>query len=169
MAGKNTVVKEVRIGQLFPDMTNLMGALATMKQGELVIFDSTSKVLRAATAESELSTLVGIAAVDVTAGVVASPYTTDVDAAQGTPALPGPLFGMTARFILTTGVNLAKGEVMYGQPASGARYVMPIGSGAASGTKAIGIYQGGTVTSSAAGLEVEVLLGCRYPDDTLKF
>ncbi len=168
-SGKNTIVKEVRIGQVVPDMTNFMSAtLSTFKQGDLLILDTTSSCIRAATAESEMTGLLGVATIDVTLGVPPAVYSTDVDASVGVPALNGPIFGMTAKMLVVGSVALAPGQSMYATPASGARYVQPLNA-AATGTKIIGTYQGPTISSTVAGSEVEVLIGSRYPGDTLKF
>ena len=159
----NTVVKEVAIKQILPDIKNFLNASSAFVEGDLVIYDASTYLVRAATAESELSALLGIAAVSVVNGKPPSPYSTDVDASLAIPAQNGPIYGCTAKFTLKTGDALNPGAALYAYPAGGNQAV------SASGTKQIGVYQGPAISSAAAGTVVEALVGARFPNDTLKF
>lgn len=163
MAGKNTVVKQVGEKQIFPDIKNFLDSTVDFNQGDILIFDTSTYLVRAATSEGEGAYLLGIANATVVDGKPALPYSTANDAAIAATSIDGPLYGDTFKMILKTGSTLTPGQQVYADPGTSARGV------ASSGTKAIGVYQGAAVSSSAAGLEIEVLIGARYPNDTLKF
>jgi hypothetical protein len=164
MAG-NTIVKQISEKQIFPNILGYVSSAVTFNQGDYLIFDPVNSLVRAATAEAEAASGLGIAALSISSGQPISPYQgTAVDAAQAAPAMNGPLYGDSALMVLKTGSTLALGAPVYLDIATGNQGV------AASGTKAIGVYVGqSAITSSAAGLQVEVLIGARYPNDTLKF
>jgi hypothetical protein len=164
----NTVVKEIAIKQVFPDVKNLTDSTVSYFQGDIMIFDTTTKLVRAATAESECVTLLGIADANIYLGKPFSPYyNTPVDAAQAVPAINGPIYGMTAKLILKSGDSLTAGAAVFAYQNNsdtvyGKQYCQ------AAGTKAIGVYQGPAITGDGVA-KVEVLIGSRYPNDTLKF
>ena len=149
--------------QIFPNIKNLVDATVSFAQGDLLIYDATNKLVRKPASEGECSTLVGIASFDAASGKPLSAFQTAVDGSVGTPALNGPIYNVVAKMILTTGSTLNAGALVYSNPTVGAQVV------ATSGTKAIGIYQGASIAGSAAGQTVEILIGARYPGDTLAF
>lgn len=163
--GKNTELRIVRPGTLVPDVKNFTSSVVTYNQGDFLIFDAVNSLVRAPTAEAECSTFLGVASLDVISGVPRSPYQglTDVDAAQAIPSMLGPVYGNSFQGVVKTGVNLTPGIALYADIATAGNGVSP------SGTKQVGIYQGPSVTTSAAGLVVEVLVGARWPNDSLKF
>lgn len=165
MAGKNTEVKIISPKQIFPEIKGLVSSASTFVQGDILVWDSTNKIVRAATGEAEAATVLGIAQQDVSAGVIVSPYQgTAVDAAQGGIALSGPVFGNTFKMVCKTGDSFNPGDYVYAYPAGGNRYV------SASGTKPVGVYVGqSAVASAAAGAEIECLIGARFPNDSIKF
>lgn len=164
MAGKQTIVKDVALKQIFPDIKNVTASTASYSQGDHIVFDSTLHIARAPTAESEGSSYLGISMLDVSSGKPLSPYSgTAVDAAQAVPAMDGPAYGVTNMYVLKTGDSLSPGVSIYIDLATGSRGV------ASTGTKAIGVYQGAAISGSAAGLEIECLVGARFPNDVLKF
>lgn len=170
MAGKNTVVKQISTKQIFPDVKNLTNSSISYVQGQHLIFDSANHVVRAPTAESEASTYLGIASLDISSGKPVSPYQgTAVDAAQAVPSMNGPIYGDTFLMTLKTGDSLSPGDNVYVYLAAG---VNGVGSSAgATGTKVIGVYVGtqGTISTAAAGLQIECLIGARFSNDSLKF
>jgi hypothetical protein len=109
----------------------------------------------------------GIASQSLVNGIPVSPIQgTDVDAAEGVPALDGPIYGVTASLVLKTSDAVDPGDVVYIDGASGTRHVTAT---QASGAKPIGIYQGPSISSAAAGQEIEVLLGATYPNGAPNF
>ena len=162
--GKNRIVRNVAPKSIFAAADAVTGT-GSYEQGDLLIFDDSANVIRKPTTEAECATILGIAVESVVSGKLKGPYPglTDVDAAGAISSLPGPVYGVVAKLVLKTGDSLSPGDLVYGDPASGTANVQ------AAGTKAIGIYQGKAVSSAAAGLEIEVLLGARHPGDTLRF
>jgi hypothetical protein len=163
MAGKNRIVRSVSEKSIFPSAKEVVDATVSFAQGDLLVFDDTANLLKKPAAEAEGSTFLGIAIETVVDGKLASPYVTDVDAAQAVSELPGPSYGVIAKLVLKTGDALNPGDSVYLYPAGGTYHVQ------AAGTKAIGVYAGPAIASAAAGQEIEVLLGCRHPGDVLKF
>lgn len=160
----NNIVKEIAPKSLFDDAKAMTSTTEDFNQGDLMVFDSTNKVIKKAALEADGATFLGVAVVTVVDGKVKSPYQgTAVDAAQALVTIPGPKYGVVAKLTLKTGEALAVGGLVYLDPATGGDGV------AASGTKAIGIYQGPAISSAYAGQKIEVLLGCRFPADALMF
>ena len=159
--GSNTVNKQIREGSLIPDVKNFTNSSISYNQGDLLIFDTANNVVRAPSAESECASFLGIAALDVVSGYPRSPYSTQVDASQGVTSMQGPTYGNTFNMVLQTGTTLAPGAAIYAKPV--AVGVEPNTLVAATGTYQIGVYVGPSVTSSAAGQVVEVLIGARWP------
>lgn len=165
MGGKNTITRSVAPKSIFESARNVISAATTFDQGDLLIFDDTTNLLRKPALETEGSTFVGVAKCSLVLGKLASPYNTDVVASQAIADVPGPEYGVIAKCVLKTGETLAPGDGIALHIATGSRGVQNISGG----TKQIGIYQGAAVAGSAAGLEIEVLIGCRHPGDSLKF
>lgn len=164
MVGKSTVVRDIALKQIMPDIKNMVSSATNFAQGDILIFDTVSKLVRAPTAEAEGQYLLGIAALDVASGKPLSPYQgTAVDSAQAIPSLNGPLYGATFNMILKTGDSLSPGDLVYVYTTAGTSGV------ASTGTKAIGMYEGAAIVSAAASTVVEVLIGARFPNDVLKF
>lgn len=163
MAGKNTITREVRPASIFESAVNVISSAVSFDQGDLLILSS--NLLAKPAAESDGSTFLGVARVSITSGVVVSPYRNDVSASQAVADIPGPWYGVVAKCQLKASASLSPGGLVYLDPATGTRGV------AASGTKAIGVYQGPSVTGGPSTnlTEVEVLIGHRYPGDTLAF
>lgn len=162
----NNIVREVSPKSIFEDATAVVGTL-TCAQGDLIYLNTTSHVLANASggAETNGATFLGVARVALTSGKIVSPYQgTAVDAAQASgQACPGPLYGVVAKLTLKTGDALVAGGSVYLDPGTGAQGVT------STGTKAIGIYQGPAISSAVAGQQIEVLVGTRYPADSLSF
>lgn len=164
MSGKNTITRSVSKGSIFESAKAIHDATITYNQGDLLCFDSSAHLIKIPAVEGDGSTFLGVATESVTSGKLNSPYTTAVDAAAAISDVPGPAYGVIAKCRLKPSDTLNPGDLVYLYPTD-SRGVQ------ASGTKAIGVYQGATVTGapSTSYTEVEVLLGHRYPGDTLAF
>jgi hypothetical protein len=165
MSGANKVVRTVSPKSMFESAKSVISITTTYDQGDHLIWDDTNKVIARPAAETDGATYLGVARSSITLGKQNGPYAglTDVDAAQAIVDEGGPVYGNINKFVLKTGESLSPGGYVYLDPATGTRGV------AASGTKAVGVYQGKTITTSTAGLEIEVLTGARFPNDVLKF
>lgn len=164
----NTIVKTIALNQLIPDIRGYVDDTVSFAQGDHLILDTTNHLVRAPTSEAEGATYLGVAAVDIEDGVPESPYSTSNDGAISAPALNGPMYGVVAKMVLKTGDALNPGDNVYIYLTAGSRGVGSLSG--ATGTKAIGIYAGQEAISSAdAGQEIEVHVGCRAPNDVLKF
>ena len=163
MAGKNTITRSVAPRSIFPAADAVTSSTADYDQGDILIFDDSTNVIRKPASEAECETMLGIAQVSVVDGKQLSPYTgLPVDAAAAIASLPGPVFGVVAKMISKTADAWAPGDLVYADPATGSRGVTN------TGTKEIGVYQGKTIASAAAGQEIEVHIGARFPADALK-
>jgi hypothetical protein len=158
---KNRIVREISPGSLFPDASKYVTSTTDWNQGDLLMFDTATQLVKKLVAEADAATFLGIAISTVVDGKPASPYTTDVDASQATAGIPGPRHGVIAKMIAKTGDAFDRGDLVYADPATDANVV------SSAGTKAIGVYVGNTVAAAAAGQEIECSLGHRYPGDVL--
>jgi hypothetical protein len=163
MAGVNKIVRDLGKKSVFPDATAEISSAVSFNQGDLLVFNDTTNLLKVPAAEAEGLTFLGIAEVTIVSGKLASPYVTDVDAAQAISSIPGPVYNVVADLVAKTGDAFNPGDLVYLDPATGTRGV------SSTGTKAIGVYQGKAIGSASAGQEIEVLLGTRFPADALKF
>lgn len=150
---------------IFEDLQGKVASTTSFNTGDLLCWDATNHIVYLATAEGNGSTFLGMSDVSVTSGHLLSPYQgTDVDASQPSYEILGPKYSCQVLCVLKTGDSLNIGDSVYLDVATGTRGVT------ASGTKAIGIYAGrAAVSSAAAGTEIIVLLGARFPNDSLKF
>lgn len=161
--GKNTIVRSVAPKSLFESAKSVISAAVSFNQGDLLVFDGAANLLKKPALETEGITFLGVARVSIVNGKLESPYNTDVVSSQALQDIPGPVFGVVAKCVLKTGDTIAPGDDVYLDPATGTRGVT------VTGTKSIGTYQGIAIAGAAAGTEIEVLIGCRFPTDVLKF
>lgn len=160
----NTIVREIAPKSLFEDASAVTSSTEDFEQGDIMVWDSGTGTIIKAALEADGANMLGLAKVTVIDGKVKSPYQgTAVDAAGAIVALPGPVYGVVAKMIAKTGDAFAPGALVYADPATSSRGV------SSAGTKAIGVYQGKTIASAAAGQEVECLIGARFPSDALIF
>lgn len=159
--GKNTVNKQIREGSRIPDVKNFTNSSISYNQGDHLIFDTANNVVRAPSAEAECAAYLGIASLDVVNGFPRSPYSTQVSPSQGVTSMEGPLYGDTFNMVLQTGTTMNPGAAIFASPV--AVGTEPNNLVSATGTYQIGWYLGGAITSSAAGLVVEVAIGARWP------
>ena len=160
MSGVNKITRTVNAKSIFASAQSVIDATVSINQGDLVVL--TGGLLAHAALEADGATMLGISSETIVLGKLARPYSTDVDASAGISDVPGPVYGVIAKVVLKTGAALAKGALVYLNPAAGTRHVQE------AGTKAIGVYQGATIAAATAGQEIEVLIGARYPSDTLQ-
>jgi hypothetical protein len=163
--GRNNIIRSFGQKSLFDAAQNVHNSTTTYNQGDLLCFDTTNKVLKTLTAETDAATFCGVAVETVVNGKTQSPYTSDVDASAAAQlgALPGPAYNVITKQTSKTGDAWTPGCAVYAAPTVDKDAV------SITGTKQIGIYQGPTIASAAAGQQVEVKLGARYPADTLNF
>lgn len=163
---QSKITRSMAPKQIFADLTGKVAATTNFTTGDLLCWDSTNNIVYLPTAEANGSTFLGISDSAVVNGVLQGPYTgiTDNNSAIPSYVIPGPFYGVYAKATLKTGDSLAVGAVVYLDPASGAQNV------SASGTKAIGVYEGASaISSAAAGTVIEFAVMARYPLDTIKF
>jgi len=165
MSGLNTLRRKIATKSAFESAKAVIASDVSFDQGDLLYFNTSTDKISRLSSEGDAATFLGIAPVTISNGKIPSPYSTPVDASRAIADIPGPQYGDIHACLLKPGDTLAAGDNVYASPSDGNRYV------SVSGTKAIGIYQGGAVTgaSSDTPTTVEILIGCRYPNDTLKF
>jgi hypothetical protein len=164
MAGKNTRTRSVATKSLFESAQGVISAAVSLNQGDFAILSS--NLLAAPAAEGDGANLLGVMRDDVVLGKLRRPYSTDVDASAAVSDVGGPQYGDVFKCQLKAGDSLSPGDKVYLHPATSSRGVQ------ASGTKAIGIYQGASAVTGGPSdnlTEIECLIGARFPDDVLKF
>jgi len=161
---KNTLARKVGTKALFPDLSAVIDSTISFNQGDLLYFDGTANLVKKLAAEADAATFLGIAPITVVSGHVKDVYPTDVDGSVAVGVnLAGPEFGDVHKVLLKSADAILPGDAVYADPVSGTNFV------SVAGTKIIGIYQGKGLTSATGGTEIEVLIGARFPTDTLKF
>ncbi len=159
----NRVLVSVAPRTIFNDATNQTDSTVSYNQGDLLVFRL--GLVQKAAIEGDASTFLGIAPVTVISGKLQSPYQGLATTSRESPnGIPGPVCGVIATLILKSGDALAVGAPVYADPSDGPEFVQS----ATSGTKIIGVYQGAAITGDGI-KSVDVLLGSRYPADTLSF
>jgi hypothetical protein len=161
----NAIVRNGPGLTLFEDGKSVTSSSSSWNQGDLICFDTGSTTLRAVTATGDAATFAGIADNVVVSGQLASPYQglTPVNGAQVSPGFVGPKYGVTARLVVNTGDALTPGCKMYLLNGGTCQQVTVTNPGDGN---YIGIYVGVAVASAAAGQQVDVLIGSRYPSGT---
>ena len=155
MAGVNRITGTDNMASVIRDISGMVGS-QTFDQGDLLFLDTSAHLVkRLATEATDSATFLGISQCSIVNGKVADPIQgTAVDAAQGVPALPGPVHGVIAKLVAHTGSAFPQGCLVYADPVAGPFHV------AATGTNPIGVYQGtSNISSATAGQLIEVKLG----------
>lgn len=162
---QNRIVRGGNGKSFFESAMDAVDSTVSFNQGDLLVFDAATKLLKVPSAESEAETFLGVAPVTVVDGKLKSPYVTDVSASEGVSDFAGPRYGdgLVCGHILQTGSSLSEGDLVYLAPALGAQYL------AATGTKPVGTYVGPTISGSVAGQEIDWVVGARFPGDSLRF
>lgn len=154
---------------LFEDGKAATTSSSTWNQGELICMDSSGHYLRRVAATTDADTLVGMSDNVIISGKLAGPYDglTAVDAAQVSPGFVGPKYGATAQVTLNTGDTVTPGAKLYlVDGADTATVSVTDGGGSGHTGSYVGIYLGSGVTSAAAGTQIPMLVGARWPNGT---
>lgn len=155
----DTRVRAVAPKSLFESALSVISSSSTWYRGDIVCFDTSSKILRVVSATTDSANVCGMAKQSISSGKPISPYQgTAVDAAVAIQDIAGPEYGTVWGLKVKTGDSLVKGCKVYladGQDSQTVTVSDP-GDG-----NHIGIYQGGTATA-AAGVRYPVLVGARY-------
>lgn len=160
---RNNIVREVAPKSVFESARWVLSSSVTYNQGDLLAFDTSSKILKVA-GTADAANLLGVARQKIVSGVAASPYQgTAVDASEGISDVAGPVYGVVASFTPKTGDSFTPGCFVYMTADPQTVTVTDPGS-----SDHIGVYQGPTVTG-AAGLLIDVLVGARYGMTGLHF
>lgn len=158
----NKVARRVARNTVFADIQALVGASTSFVQGDLLVMNTTTHTVVKAAVQSDGATFLGAAPVTVVNGKLPAIYTTDVDAAVGTPSIPGPEFGDEIFVTLKASDSLNPGDLVYLAPLVGPQVVQAVGN------KAIGIYGGPAITAASGGTQIIIKCGCRFPEDVLR-
>ena len=161
---KNRIVRTIAQNSVFEDITSFVTSSSTFNQGDLMVLDTSTHLVRIATTESsDSANFLGISRVTVVNGVPQGPYqglATSNNTAIG--AIPGPVFGVEAAMLLKLNDVFLPGIPVYLIVSSGAQTV------AISGTNPIGCYNGPAITGSAINTG-NIRLGCVYQKGALNF
>lgn len=149
---------------LFPDAQNVVSALSTWNQGDIVFLDPADKLLKQITTGEDGTNVAGIASNSIVAGKIVGPYSGLTDVTEGAGSISGPDYGAVFSMKLKSGDTFTHGGAVY--PSQGVGQTREVTS-VAGALKQIGIYQGPTVTAGATS-EGECLIGARANNDSLK-
>lgn len=148
---KNRITRSVAPYSLFESAKALISTAISFNQGDLLWLDTVNHLVKPVTADADAATFLGIARVTISSGVLVSPYQgTAVDAAVAISDVPGPQAGVIAKMKLKAGDSFVPGGAVYASSVD-AQTV------AATGTNAIGKFQGAAITA-VSGDEGEVML-----------
>lgn len=155
MSGVNKITATVAQETLFPDATALHGSSTTYNQGDLLVLDTSTHLIKVQALEADSAKFLGVAPETVVNGKLPAVYATDVDASAARTALPGPVKGVRLKVVLKTGDSLNPGDKVGLDPAT-----LPVGRGVTATivTESIGVYGGPAISSAAAGTEIEIYL-----------
>lgn len=151
---------------LFDDASSVITSAVSFNQGDLIAYDATNDRLKAFAADTDSATLVGVARCKVVSGKLASPYSTATDAAEAAGAIVGPEYGGLYELTMKTADAFNPGDLVY-SAGTDPQLITSVDSGA--GSEVVGIYVGKAVGSAAAGQKGQFVIGCRYPENVLKF
>lgn len=158
----NKIARRVATNTIFADIKNLIGASSTWNQGDLLIYDTTLKIVAKAAVQSDGANFLGVSPVTIVSGKIPSAYVTDSDAALGIASIPGPEFGDEYFVNLKAGDSVVPGQALYLAPLTGANYV------SVTGNKQVGVYIGPALTAVSGGSEIVAKMFAAFPDGTLK-
>lgn len=157
----NKIVRSDLVGHVFAEIGDKLASTTSFQHSDFLIFDDTLNQIRKPASEAECATFLGVAKCDVVDGKLRPVYQgTDVDAVVAGGGIPGPCYGVEVKCVVKTGETIAIGDLVYADPATGARAI------ASTGTKPIGVAQQ-AITGAAAGAEIIVKIGHRFPGDVL--
>jgi hypothetical protein len=165
----NNIRKSIAPKSHFDDMSALLDPTTpvSFNQGDLMCYDTGTFKLRPIAADADTQHSVGVSRSTVVNGLPKSAYPTAVDASQAPTAIAGPLYGVEVLLTGTAGDAVNPGALIYANPAQDAQSVTVTAPSGAS--HAIGHYNGPAIAAVVAGQQLNVVLGSRFPDDTLKY
>lgn len=160
-SAKDRIIRSDSGKTLFDDAKNVVSSSVSWKQGDLLAFDTGNHVLKVVSTTGDASNFCGIADNTVTSGALAGPYDglTAVDAAQSSPGIVGPKYGVVASLKLKSGDAFHPGDQVFLCNGSDSQTVTSTDPGS---TDNIGIYVGASVASAASGQEGPIKIGARY-------
>ncbi len=158
----DNIVRSIAPKSMFEDGAAVNSAAVSFNQGDMICLDTSTHLLKRVAALTDAATFVGIARQAVTAGVLNGPYD-GLATAGALSSFSGPVYGVVANMVLKTGDAFNAGSKIYLADGSDSQTVSSTDSG---DHDFIGIYQGPTVASAAAGQVGPCLIGCRYPSAT---
>lgn len=166
-SGKNRIFVSVAPKSEFERAKDVLSSAVTYKQGDLLAFDTSSKILKVVSTTADSANFLGIADNFVTSGKLVGPYTglTATDAAEAIGQVEGPKYGVIATLKLLSGDAFTPGAKVY--LANGADSQTVTITDPSDG-KNIGLYQGPALTAGATS-EGPILLGCRYGKTDISF
>lgn len=164
-SSSNNIVRKGPGKTIFEEAKPVVSASSTWLQGEILCFDTSSHIIRRVAATGDAATLLGVADNVVTSGKLAGPYDglTAVDAAQVSPGIVGPKYGVEVSLVLKTADAINPGDKVYLADGLSTQTVSVTDPG---DHNHVGIYLGAAIASAAAGQLITVLLGARYPAGT---
>lgn len=139
----NRIVRSPAPNSLFESALSLITSSSNFNQGDLIYLDTSAHTLKPVTSDGNGATICGIARVGVVNGVLVSAYSTATSASQAIEDIPGPQFGVIGQMKLKNGDVFVPGQFVYATTVD-AQTV------SASGSNAIGLYQGAQVTAGAS-------------------
>lgn len=164
----NNITMEVAPVAIIPNMLPFLDSTVNINQGDLCYLDTTAHLVKPlASTAANMTTLLGVSPVTIVSGKLKSSYQgTAVDAAESAVAVSGPISGVQAQFTLVTGDSINPGDLVY-QDAAGTGDAQTVTVTNPSGGKAVGVYVGKAIATAAAGTLVQIVVGHRFPADTL--
>jgi hypothetical protein len=164
--GVNPTVRRIATKTRFPEALKVVSSSSNWMNGDLLAWDATNKIINSAFSLTDNGAqILGVAVQSVTSGVVNDPYQGLTDVTPAASAIAGPEYGDVVQLIGKSGDTFTPGCYVYPDYTGSLTNQVSSTSGS---LHAIGIYQGAQVTTGASQY-IEVLMGCRFPNDVLEF
>lgn len=142
---------------LFDSALPVLSSAVSYNQGDLIAFDTSTKVLKVA-ATGDGGEFLGVAVNTVVNGLPKQAYQgTAVDASVGASDMAGPMYGVVASLFLNSGDAFTSGAPVYLTADPQTVTVTQPGS-----DESIGVFVGPAITPAASGTKGDVKLGLRY-------
>ncbi len=155
---RNNIVRSNNPRSIFESAKPVLDDTVNYNQGDLIAFDTSSKLLKAVSSTGDAANFLGVAVQTIVDGKIPSPYTTAVSDSQAIEDVAGPQYGVTVSLYLNTGDTVALGQKVYLVPSDAQTVTVTDNSSGAY----IGTCVGPAVTSAPSGTLINVLLGARY-------
>lgn len=163
----NRIYVSVDPKSLFERAEDVLSSSVTYNQGDLLAFDTSSKILKVVSTTADADNFLGIANNVVYQGKLVGPYTglTQTNAAEAIGQVLGPVYGVVANMKLLSGDAFTPGCKVYLAWTGDSQTVTSSDPGDG---KNIGIYNGPSVTAGATS-QGPCLIGARYGMGALNF